>query len=97
MKGLPGKFSSFDLKTLKLSVIYLYRKNNIPGCVRDMTDLRWHKLSIVNNSCKCTLSCKCRKRGLNCNEMCRCHDCENDEKDEFVKAADQMIHEKNDY
>ena len=29
--------------------------------------------------------------------MFRFHDCENDEKGEFVKAADQMIHENSDY
>ena len=43
------------------------------------------------------LRCKCRKSGLNFSEICQCHDCQNDKKDEFVKPTDHAIDENNEY
>ena len=41
--------------------------------------------------------CKCHKSGLNCSALCRCDDCQNDEKDEFAKVADQDTEEAYEY
>ena len=41
--------------------------------------------------------CKCYKVDLNCSEVYSYYDCQNDEKDEFVKAVDQGIEEGFEY
>ena len=44
-----------------------------------------------------SLRCECCKCGLNCSELCQCDDCQNYEKDEFAKVADQDIEECYEY
>ena len=55
-------------------------------------------LTVCNCKTRCiSLSCKCRKTGLNCCELYRCDGCQNNGKDKFVKAVDKEIEEGFDY
>ena len=55
-------------------------------------------LTVCNCKTSCiSLSCKCRKTGLNCCELYRCDGGQNNEKDKFVKAVDKDIEEGFDY
>ena len=55
-------------------------------------------LTACNCKTSCvSLRCKCRKSGLNCCELYRSDDCQNDEEDKFVKVVDQDSEEDYEY